>query len=45
LAGGPAADFEFKALVLDREFGEFGTLHQVDDLFDLFEIQNGPWLS
>jgi hypothetical protein len=37
-------DLQFEALLLDRELGEFGALHQVYDLFDLFKVQRCPWL-
>lgn len=38
------ADLQLKALFLDREFGQFGARHEVNDLFDLFKVQGVLWL-
>ncbi len=32
----PTTNLELKALLFERELGEFGALHEVDDLFNLF---------
>jgi hypothetical protein len=29
------------ALFLDRELGQFRAFHEIDDLLDLFKVQNG----
>lgn len=38
-------DPELEALLLDFELGEFRPTHQVDQLLDLFKVQNLPGLS
>ena len=37
-------NFQLEALFLNSELGELGTLHEFDDLLDLFEVQIIPWL-
>jgi hypothetical protein len=32
-------DLQFETLLLNSKLAQFRALHQVDDLFDLFEIQ------
>ncbi len=41
---GSAGDLDFEAFFLDREFGQVGALHQIDELFDLFEVQGRAWV-
>ena len=39
-----SADLQLEALFLDRELRQLRTLHEFDDLLDLFEVQRVPWL-
>lgn len=40
-AVGSAANLQLETLFLDGEFGQFGPLHQFNDLLNLFEVQKG----
>jgi len=44
-SGRLATDLEFKILLLNREFGKFRTPNEINDLFDLFDVQIGALVA